>query len=162
MKITPEDLQRIYGNMSDEELLSLDRDDLTEVALKVHSAELHRRSLHLDSEVEQIAEDESFTSVQSYDTLQEAQLAQSVLEGSGIPVELENDTMRGRGFQVLVPASMAEEARQILKGPAPLADTDAIIITARYENGAFVPQEEVEIREGSVVEVHVPPSAFLS
>ena len=162
MKITADELKAIYRNMSDEELLSLDRDDLTDVALKAHAEELERRGLHLDREVEQIAEGEPFTSVQTYDTLNEAQLAQSVLEGAGIPVQLENDTMRGRGFQVMVPASMAEEARQILKGPAPLADTDAIIITARYEGGVFVPQEEVEIREGSVVEVHVPPSAFVS
>jgi hypothetical protein len=162
MKITTDELKAIYRNMSDEELLSLDRDDLTEVALKVHGEELQRRGLHLDREVEQVAEDESFTAVYSYDTLNEAQLAQSVLEGTGIPVQLQNDTLRGRGFQVMVPASMADEAEQILKGPAPLADTEAIIIAARFEDGAFVPLEEVEIREGSVVEVHVPPSAFLS
>jgi hypothetical protein len=160
MKITTEELQRIYGNMSDEELLSLDRDDLTDVARNLHGEELQRRGLNLDAEVEEIAAEEPRTSLGSFQSLDEARTTESMLDSAGIPVHLENDTMRGRGFQVMVPASMVEDARQVLKGAAAVADTDAIIVNARYENGAFVPLEEIDVREGAMVEVHVRPSDF--
>jgi Protein of unknown function DUF104 len=161
MKITAEELQQIYRNMSDEELISLDREDLTDVALKVHDQELERRGLNLDAEVEELAAEEPLTSLGSFDSLDEARTAESMLESASIPARLENDTMRGRGFQVMVPASMVEDAQQVLKGPAPVADTDAIIVNARYENGAFVPLEEIDIREGAVVEVHVRAADFV-
>jgi predicted DNA-binding antitoxin AbrB/MazE fold protein len=32
-------------------------------------------------------------------------------------------------------------------------------IPAKYENGVFRPLEQVEIKEGTVVEVHVPPES---
>lgn len=34
-------------------------------------------------------------------------------------------------------------------------------IPAKYENGVFRPLEDVQIREGTVVEVHVPPERQL-
>src|SRR5262249_3078603 len=68
MKITAEELKTIYGNMSDEELLSLDREHLTEVAVQIHSAELERRGLNLDAEVGEIAEEDQLTPVASFES----------------------------------------------------------------------------------------------
>ena len=34
-----------------------------------------------------------------------------------------------------------------------------VTITARYEGGVFKPLEDVNIKDGTVVEVHVPPAA---
>jgi Protein of unknown function DUF104/Putative prokaryotic signal transducing protein len=158
MKITAEELKAIYRNMPDEELLSLDRGDLTEVALQVHAQELERRGLHLDAEVEQLAQEEPVASVESFESLEQAQMAESMLESAGVPAHLENDTMRGRGFRVMVAASLLEDARHVLTAAPAVADADAIIISARFENGAFIPLEELDIREGAVVEVHITPS----
>ena len=43
MRITPDELKQAYRNMSDDELMSLDRDDLTDVAIKIHDEELQRQ-----------------------------------------------------------------------------------------------------------------------
>jgi hypothetical protein len=158
MKITAEELKAIYRDMSDEELLSLDRDDLTDVALQVHREELGRRGLDLETEIEEAADAEPQTVLHSFDLLDEARSAESMLESAGIPAHLENDTLRGRGFRLMVPATMVEDARLALKGPAAIADTDAIIVSARYEGGVFVPLQEIDIREGAVVEVHIQSS----
>jgi hypothetical protein len=161
MKITSEELKAIYRNMSDEELLALDRGDLTEVALRVHSEELERRGFHPDGAHADPTQDEPMVTLDTFDSLDQVQAVEAVLASAGIPATLEDDTMRSRGFQVMVPASMADEARQVLKGPAAVAESDAVIVSARYENGVFVPVEDLEIREGALVEVHVPASDIM-
>jgi len=45
MEIDREDLRRHYASLSDEELLALDRDELTEVAQKCYDREMERRDL---------------------------------------------------------------------------------------------------------------------
>jgi len=160
MKITAEELKAIYRGMSDEELMSLDRDDLTEVALQVHREELGRRGLDIESEVQEAADAEEMIALHSFDSIDEARSAEAMLESASNPAHLENDTLRGRGFRLMVPASMVEDARLALKGPAAIAETDAIIVSARYEDGVFVPLQEIDIREGAIVEVHVQSSDF--
>src|ERR1700755_308240 len=45
MKLTAEDFTRQYREMSDDELLAIDPDELQDVARKCHQAEMMRRSL---------------------------------------------------------------------------------------------------------------------
>jgi hypothetical protein len=175
MKITLEDLKASYRNMSDEELLSLDRAELTEMAQKAYDGEMERRGLQAEAEEEGEAvstpavraagaSTEPLVAVRTCRSADEAWSVVSALESAGIPARIGDESTRaaswlGTGigqYPVAVPASRAEEARDFLNAETP----DAIIVTARYENGVFKPLEEVEIAEGTVVEIHVPSEAF--
>jgi hypothetical protein len=86
------------------------------------------------------------------------------LESAGIPARIGGNNVRPASWlrtelgqnAVTVPASRAEEARDFLQAEAP----DAIVIEARFENGVFRPVDEIDLPEGTVVEVHVPSAAF--
>jgi hypothetical protein len=169
MKITLEDLKASYRNMSDEELLDLDRSQLTDMARTAYASEMERRGLDAEAaekeaDAETGASDEPLVAVRNCVSADEAWSVVSALQGSGIAARVGDDSVRaaewlpgGLGqYPVAVPASRAEEARDFLSTEAP----DAIILTARYENGVFKPLEEIELPEGTVVEIHVPAEAF--
>jgi hypothetical protein len=168
MKITPEDLKASYSRMSDEELLAIDRGELTDMARQCYDAEAKRRGLAVDAEVAELAAgaefDEPLLAVRNCGSADEAWAVVSALEGAGIPARVGDDSVRAAGwltkglgqYPVAVPASHAEEARDFLNAESP----DAIIIEARYENGVFKPLEEIALPAGTVVEVHVPAAAF--
>jgi hypothetical protein len=168
MKITLEDLKASYRNMSDEELLDLNPGELTEMARKCYDGEMERRGLNAEAAEEDTdaagASDEPLLAIRNCTSADEAWSVVSALQGSGIPARVGDDSVRaaewlpgGLGqYPVAVPASRAEEARDFLSAEAP----DAIIVTARYEKGVFKPLEEIEIAEGTVVEIHVPAEAF--
>ncbi len=165
MKITAEDIRAGYRRMSDEELLALDRRELTDLARKCYDEEVDRRGLASAAPQEdgspagEIAEAEPWEAAAECESAGEAWRVQSILESADIPARIVNRKERGvpsGGFQVEVPASMLDAAERLAGSREP----DAIIVTARYENGAFIPLEEVDIAEGTVVEVHVPAAAF--
>lgn len=173
MKITPEDLRASYQRMSDEELLELDPGELTDIARKCYDGEMERRGLQATTEQAESAApgartsdhfDEPLVAVQNCGSIEQAWGVVSALEGAGIRARVGGDNISrpnwlpfGQGqYPVAVPASRAEEARDFLNAESP----DAIIVTARYENGVFKPLEEIELPEGTVVEIHVPAEAF--
>ena len=176
MKITPEDLKASYRGMSDEELLAMDRVELTDMARKCYDGEMERRGLTAkaepkEAEVEEPEEaaaetefDEPMVAVQNCGSADHAWAVVSQLEAAGIPARIGGDDVRAANwlrmelgqYPVAVPASHAEAARDFLEAES----ADAIIVAARYENGMFKPLEEVAILEGTVVEIHVPAAAF--
>ena len=86
MKITAQDLQRHYASLADEELLLLNRDDLTDLARPCYETELERRGLNAaepPKEAEPVA-------VATFANVNSAALARSVLKAAGIPCYLEN------------------------------------------------------------------------
>jgi hypothetical protein len=152
MKITSEDLKASYRNMSDEELLAMDRGQLTDVARACYDGEMERRGLDYDAELSKTAEAEvSLVAVQTCASADEAWAVVAALNRAGLPAQIGEDSR-----QVVAPESYAEQARDFLNPEAP----QTIILEARYENGVFVPQEEIELPEGTVVEIHVPSEAF--
>lgn len=158
MKITLEDLKASYRNMSDEELLDLNPGELTEMARKAYEGEIERRGLSAEAEEEQAgapAINERLVEVRNCDSADEAWAIVSALQGAGIPARATEGAGLGH-YPVAVPASRADEARTFLNAEAP----DAIIITARYENGVFKPLDDIDLPEGTVVEIHVPSDAF--
>ena len=163
MKISAEEIKAAYKRMSDDELLAMYRDELTDVARACYDKELERRGLEAAPASEETPaggpDEEPWAAAASCDTADAAWTMQSALESADIPARIHNDEVRGvqtRGFQVQVPASLLEDAQRLLEARVP----DAIIVAARYENGVFRPLDEIEIREGTVVEVHVPAEGF--
>jgi hypothetical protein len=167
MKITSEELKASYRRMPDDELLSLDREELTEVARACYDQEMLRRGLEGKAETADgaSADEEPFVVVERYESAEAAWQIQATLEAANIPARVGDPQPGGAAypqmgignFAVAVPASFAEDARQLLNAEAP----DAIVVSARYENGVFKPLEEIEIAEGTVVEVHVPSGSLL-
>jgi len=152
MKITLEDLKASYRNMSDEELLAMDSAELTDMARQCYVAEMEQRGLDYDAELSKAAEAEApLVSVRTCESADEAWAVVASLNRARVPAQIGEDSR-----QVVVPESYAEHARDVLNPEAP----DTIILEARYENGVFVPVEEIELPEGTVVEIHVPSEAF--
>ncbi len=165
MKITPEELKASYRRMPDDELLALDQGELTAMARTCYDEEMLRRGLERQPDSVGPPEDEPFVIVEECNSAEEAWELQAALESANIPAR-QGDPNPGAGhyprmemgrFPVAVPASFVEQARQMLNAEAP----DAIVVTARYENGVFKPLEAVEIEEGTLVEVHVPAGSLL-
>ncbi|HUB31994.1 MAG TPA: antitoxin family protein [Bryobacteraceae bacterium] len=165
MKITPEEIKASYRRMPDDELQALDRDELTEVARSCYDQEMLRRGLERKPVADAVsAGEDPFVRVERYDTAEAAWQVQSSLEAANIPARVgdphpgaANFPQMGIGsFAVAVPASFVEDARNLLNAEAP----DAIIVSARYENGVFKPLEEIEVAEGTLVELHVPSESL--
>lgn len=171
MKITLEDLKASYRQMSEGELLALHRGELTDMARQCYDSEMERRGLGAVTEAEQAAAagvdefDEPLVVVQNAVSSDEAWAIVSQLERAGMPARVGGDNVRagnwprteeiGR-YPVAVPASRAEEAHDFLNAESP----DAITVEARWEDGAFKPLEEIELPEGTMVQIHVPAEAF--
>src|SRR5205085_2079497 len=90
MKITPEELQRAYRGMSDEELLSLDREELTGMALQCHDEEMARRRLEARPDGapaprQDAGEGEPWVCAGIFRTIDEAQVVRGLLESEELP-----------------------------------------------------------------------------
>jgi hypothetical protein len=135
LQIDREDLRRHYAALSDEELLDLDPNDLTEVALECYEKEMQHRHLteapegdepdeseleehHAETDTDWL---ETAALACSFSTAQEAGHAHDVLAAAGIPCEmseLEPDP-GGNGnrfpeYQVMVPSPLILKATAIL------------------------------------------------
>src|SRR5689334_1181236 len=94
MKISADELKQAYGNMSDGELLGLDRDELTDVARKCLADELARRGLEKrpgEAPVMRDEDGETWACAGIFRTADEATFVTGLLESSGIPTMLEQD-----------------------------------------------------------------------
>ena len=98
MKVTSDDFKRTYAELSDDALLALDREDLTEVARSVYDDERKSRGLATE-ESEAVAEEASaataaegdLVEVARFDNTDELEFARSLLKSADIPSFLSND-----------------------------------------------------------------------
>jgi hypothetical protein len=145
MKFTAVDFTRLYADMPDDELRSLVRDELSEVARPCYDAELARRGLlaakprravqpvAVPDEAEAVApesedvpeeaveqeEEEDLAPAAVFTSREEAKAAKALLQSDAIPAFLENDTLAAGGFRLRVAASDVDRAREVLELPAP-------------------------------------------
>jgi hypothetical protein len=174
MRITPEELKQAYRNMSDEELLAIETDDLTDVAQQCHTDELERRGLRRGAGELAVAiegEEGGWGSAGTFRSLHEAQLAHGLLVSAGIPAELQSNSgdllwmgsSAHKISRVLVPEELVQEAHGIIESNAiqeelaaqAEAEPAPHIVTARYEDGVFKPLDPVDWEEGTEVEVRL-------
>jgi len=130
MQIDPEDFKRHYALLSDDALLEIDRDELTDAARPHYDAELAERKLALpDTDEPALCTDlvDDVTGqtedgpqlVATFLSLEEANFARGLLKSADIACSLENE----RGAQwagsgpllMMVPASEYDRACEILE-----------------------------------------------
>ena len=125
MQVDLDDFRRRYAELSDEALLELDRDDLVDLARDCYDAELARRGLHRSSSsppATEVQDHGELVEAAIFSSSSEADLARALLESAAIPCYLENEfagkTLRvSHGFRLFVPATLLENAREILDSP---------------------------------------------
>lgn len=179
MKITPDELKQAYAKMSDEELLSMKGQDLTDVARQCYEEEVRRRGVEaLDHSAAATAaapgeEGGAWVSAGTFRFIDEAQIVLALLQSAGVPSELDNDsgdllwlgTAAYTTSRVLVPEQFLEDAHALIESRAAEeemaaqagAEPPAVAIVARYEDGVFKPLDPVEWEEGTEVEVRLLP-----
>jgi Putative prokaryotic signal transducing protein len=133
LQVDLDDFRRRYAELSDDALLDLDRDDLVDLARDCYDAELARRGLRCSSSsppATEVQDHGELVEVARFSSSFEADLAKELLASAAIPCYLENEiagrTLRGAdGFlRLFVPASLLENAREILD--APVSDEELI------------------------------------
>lgn len=121
MEIEPEELRRYYAELSDEGLLSINRNDLTELAQQYYDAEMVGRSLHVESsnDVEAHPAHEELVVVDTFLSHEEATLGRALLRSADIPAYLDNELTSAwtgvGGLRLMVPSSFFEQAKEILE-----------------------------------------------
>ncbi len=140
MQIDRRELGRHYASFSDEELLSLDRDELTETAQTIYDLEIKRRGLSekpLDPDEPEVfagSTDDpapdwlqdsvlvcSFAASHGDAAVEKAARAQAVLQAAGIPSQIEvmraesgDESSAGKELNVMVPLALALHATSVL------------------------------------------------
>jgi hypothetical protein len=125
LQVDLDDFRRRYAELSDEALLELDRDELVDLARDCYDAELARRGLHRSSSsppATEVQDHGDLVEAAIFSSSSEADLARALLESAAIPCYLENEfagkTLRvSDGFRLFVPATLLENAREILNSP---------------------------------------------
>jgi hypothetical protein len=125
LQVDLDDFRRRYAELSDEALLELDRDELVDLARDCYDAELARRGLRRSSispPVTEVQDHGELIEAAIFSTSSEADLARALLESAAIPCYFENEfagkTIRvSEGFRLFVPATLLENAREILSSP---------------------------------------------
>ena len=125
MQVDLDDFRRRYAELSDEALLELDRDELVDLARDCYDAELTRRGLRrspTSPPATDVQDHGELIEVAIFSSSSEADLARALLESAAIPCYLENEfagkTLRmSDGFRLFVPATLLENAREILNSP---------------------------------------------
>ncbi len=125
MQVDLDDFRHRYAELSDEALLELDRDELVDLARDCYDAELARRGLRRSSSsppATEVQDHGELVEAAIFSSSSEADLARALLESAAIPCYLENEfagkTLRvSDGFRLFVPATLVENAREILNSP---------------------------------------------
>ena len=119
MEIDPEQLRRRYAEPSDEGLLSIDRNDLTELAQHYYDADVAARDLHSESPQDAEQPDEELVLVETFLSAEDAKLGRALLRSADIPAYLENELTSAWtgavGLRLMVPTSFLEQAKEILE-----------------------------------------------
>ena len=134
MQVDLDDFRRRYAELSDEALLELDRDELVDLARDCYDAELARRGLRRNSispPVAELQDHGELIEAAIFSSSSEADLARALLESAAIPCYFENEfagkTIRvSEGFRLFVPATLLENAREILNSPVSEEDLIAL------------------------------------
>jgi hypothetical protein len=129
LDVTAEDFIRHYESLSDEALLDIDTDELTELACRCHADEVARRGLDSGSVSDEDAAEaapgaaaeaeEELVCIVEYDYPDEADLARGLLEAAEIPAKVESEPGVAR---LMVPEKFSKEALMMLV--APLSDEE--------------------------------------
>jgi pimeloyl-ACP methyl ester carboxylesterase len=130
VKITAEELRKRYADMSDEELQSLDRSDLMDLARQCYDEEVAQRGLKrrraapmetADPLPDTDVELEEPVAVAVYTFPADARIARALIRAQKIPCYIENEHVAstlaasiGLGLRVMVPANFANQARELL------------------------------------------------
>lgn len=139
MQIDPEDFRRRFEDLSDDALLAVNRDELVDAARELLDAELDRRGLSAEAEtspeeqpaVEEAADPkEELVVADEFTSAQELAFAHSLLKSAGIPCYTDSDFPIGAaattgGLRLFVPASLLEQAQEILDAPLSEEDLEA-------------------------------------
>jgi hypothetical protein len=126
VEVSLDDFRRHFGILSDEALLSTNREELVENARECYDAEVARRGLNSPPGDEIPAEETSpehktdageLVLIATYNIPEEASMARGLLQSAEIPWSLENEYAGLGGFQLrlLVPAAFEEQAREVLE-----------------------------------------------
>jgi hypothetical protein len=182
MRITPEELAARYQAMSDEELLGLDRAELTDTARQCYDREMERRKIESrphDSRqakarptAEEYSTEGRWICAGMFRTPDEGEAVLELLESAGLAARLEEGDLLWLGShsytctRVMVPQVVENEAMGLIETQAAqeeLAARDAaealpFPIVAHCHDGVFVPVEPVDLEEGTEVEVRLPPT----
>jgi PhnB protein len=129
VKVNIEDIRRQYAELSDEGLLEIERADLMEQARKCYDEELAQRGLMpamTEAEDEASRESQELVVAANYRSLDEAELARSLIRDAGIPVRLRKEETSGDkpysfALSLLVPAAALQAARDALTPPSDLS-----------------------------------------
>jgi hypothetical protein len=123
MDVSLDDFRRHFELLSDETLLSTDREELTEGGRQCYDEEVARRGLNSPHAEEIVAEThqenpaEELVLIATYLIPDEANLARGLLQSAEIPFRMENELAPLGGFQLrlLVPAAFEAEAMEVLE-----------------------------------------------
>jgi hypothetical protein len=126
LDIDPREIRQRFSELSDDALLAVERDQLTEIGQEIYDDELDERGLLTEPAEEDEtapAPDPNFTQEQqvhvaTFLDYNDAQMAVNLLRGAEIPVNLESEigaAFSGVGaLRLMVPASLVEQAEEIL------------------------------------------------
>ena len=142
MDVNLDDLRRHYASLSDDALLAMDPDELTDTARDCLHQELANRGLH---EEETLAADEAEEShkppalaeAATFQSYSEGTLARAVLRSAEIPAYLDDQRAGLGNLKLWVPPEFLEQAQEILD--TPLSDDE---LAAQAE--AAAPHDGVE------------------
>lgn len=118
MEISTEDYRRHYDSLSDAALLEIDSSQLVESARVCYEAELAARGIAPKAPAEAeilsatgtpLDPGQELVPIAMFETVGEADLARAMLESGGIPSGFDKT-----GLTLLVPASLADDANEIL------------------------------------------------
>ena len=145
MDIDPREFARQYDQLSDNALLAIDRDELTDIARSYYDAEVGRRGLTPDrAEETEDGSGEELVDVATYVNFEEANLAKALLRSAEIPAYLENEVSThwtgNGGLRLMVPPSFREQAEEVLNA-GPISDEE---LAAQAEAAALADPDETD------------------
>jgi hypothetical protein len=152
MQLDLEALRQHYDRLTDEALLEVARDDLTDMARDVYDAEISKRGIDLSPEESSTDEPSApaqesgeFEVVAEFNDAGEAQLANSALRSAGIASQLESKVVRlvQGSIKILVPREDLETALEILA--APVSEDDLVAQAEAAGREAMMPIGDVSI-----------------
>jgi hypothetical protein len=124
LDVTAEDFIRHYESLSDEALLEIDTEELTQLACRCHADEVARRGLNSGEAIDEdgveatpgaAAEaEEELICIVEYDYPDEADLARGMLEAAEIPAKVESEPGVSR---LMVPEKFGKQALMMLATP---------------------------------------------
>jgi hypothetical protein len=161
VEVKLDDFRRHFELLSDESLLSTNREELVEAARRVYDEEIERRGLNAPPEESTEAAEaaaaaghgvdpaDELVVIATYNIPEEASLARGLLESAGIPYQIDNEyaALGGLQLRLWVPASLEADAVEILE--MELSEEE---LAAQAEAAGVAEGEEFEVASESAEE----------